>query len=989
MKLKYVAIFLVLLCCLMGAASAAEDTSLDTVGTAIDDSISVDSVPDDISDSVTTEPAVSDDSTIEEINEDAQTVENGEDSADADSEPSRAMNTNAANWSQLKDACNSGSNQVIDLTGTEYIIGDAITFGNSATIRGTSNSYITGNSTTIPFVNSNTSNSITFYNVNFRNINCLMLIQLQTNGISKLIDCTFTNITTGNDHHSVVYNNKGTMNITGCTFTNCTTGYGVVSNYRYGTTTGVTLNVKDSKFENNYALYEPGAINNCGILDVYNCTFLNNSAEWWAGAIHTHSDASTVINQSTFKHNLAGWNGGALFTYSVLEVYNSLFEDNNCTTDTGGGAIGSYNYESNYDILIENCTFKNNNNLDTNGHGGAITSLNGGYLNVYDSTFISNSATVGQAICAYNQNIENGTNDKPYLAVEDCTFINHTGTNDTVYVDGYINSFSGNTFINSPQTHYPGSGNTYNSIASPLQIKSNQLLASSSEDILGDTRPHDTIYVNSSSSNDASVTRKTKPGYCEGQSWDDAYGLSTGFFWAFQNINYDGNIIIADGEYIFDTAFDDWRARLMSRSCTITGFGDNVRFVFPDSYNIDFGSEEGYYQQTSIGVDENNQEIKISTPEMTITHVNIIFDCDVKVGSKNFKFINCTFNKGLTLSHDYESDDVLEMTFENCTFANPKADIAISDKVTASFDDDCTFPITAIDSLIDISSTEKGVVVITLTDNSTNPIDGATVKYSINGGENQTAITIDGGKVTIPGLTGEVTIDVFYEGNESFNGVTGNQFFNFTEEPEPANDTNGSNSTPATPAKVATKLAASKVTATYNVAKKLVITLTDKNGKKLANKKVTVKVGSISKTLKTDKNGKVSLNIASLVPKTYTATVKFAGDSSYAASTVKPKVVVNKAKVKLAAKAKTFKVKVKTKKLTATLKDNKGKVMKNTKLTLKVGKKTYTAKTNKKGVATFKITKLNKKGKYTATIKFAANKYFKALSKKVKITVKK
>ena len=325
------------------------------------------------------------------------------------------------------------------------------------------------------------------------------------------------------------------------------------------------------------------------------------------------------------------------------------------------------------------------------------------------------------------------------------------------------------------------------------------------------------------------------------------------------------------------------------------------------------------------------------------------------------------------------------MTFENCTFANPKSDITIADKVTASFDEDCTFPVTAVDSVVDISSPEKGVVVITLTDNSTNPIAGATFKYTVNSGEEQTNVTDSDGKFTFNGLTGEVTITVNYEGNESYNAIQGSQSFNFTE--EPANDTNGSNSTPVTPTKTATKLTAPKVTATYNVAKKLVITLKDAKGKALANKKVTVKVGSISKTLKTNSKGQVSVNVATLVPKTYTATVKFAGDSSYKASTVKPKVVVNKAKPKLAAKAKTFKVKAKVKKYTATLKNNKGKVLKKVKLTLKVGKKTYTAKTNAKGVATFKV-KLTKKGKNTATVKFAGNKYFKAISKKVKITVK-
>jgi len=141
--------------------------------------------------------------------------------------------------------------------------------------------------------------------------------------------------------------------------------------------------------------------------------------------------------------------------------------------------------------------------------------------------------------------------------------------------------------------------------------------------------------------------------------------------------------------------------------------------------------------------------------------------------------------------------------------------------------------------------------------------------------------------------------------------------------------------------------------------------------------------------LRTDKNGKVSLNVATLVPKAYVASISFAGDDDYNKASSTVKVVVSKAVPKLSAKAKTFKVKVKTKKYTVTLKNNKGKVMKKVKLTLKVGKKTYKATTNAKGKATFKITKLTKKGKYTATVKFAGNKYFKALSKKVKITVKK
>ncbi len=62
--------------------------------------------------------------------------------------------------------------------------------------------------------------------------------------------------------------------------------------------------------------------------------------------------------------------------------------------------------------------------------------------------------------------------------------------------------------------------------------------------------------------------------------------------------------------------------------------------------------------------------------------------------------------------------------------------------------------------------------------------------------------------------------------------------------------------------------------------------------------------------------------------------------------------------------------------------------IKKVKVTIKIGKKTYTAKTNSKGKATFKIKKLTKKGKYTAKITFKGNKYYKATTKKVKIVLK-
>lgn len=190
--------------------------------------------------------------------------------------------------------------------------------------------------------------------------------------------------------------------------------------------------------------------------------------------------------------------------------------------------------------------------------------------------------------------------------------------------------------------------------------------------------------------------------------------------------------------------------------------------------------------------------------------------------------------------------------------------------------------------------------------------------------------------------------------------------------------------------KIASSLTAPKVSTIYNVAKKLVITLKDVNGNILANKKVSVKVGSISKTLTTNTKGQVAVDISKLTPKTYTAKFTFAKDTIYEDSSNTAKVTVSKATPKIIAKKTTFKAKTKTKKYTITLKDNKGKVIKKAKVTLKVKGKTYKATTNSKGKATFKITKLSKKGKHTSTIKFAGNNLYKAVTKKgIKLTVKK
>ena len=70
------------------------------------------------------------------------------------------------------------------------------------------------------------------------------------------------------------------------------------------------------------------------------------------------------------------------------------------------------------------------------------------------------------------------------------------------------------------------------------------------------------------------------------------------------------------------------------------------------------------------------------------------------------------------------------------------------------------------------------------------------------------------------------------------------------------------------------------------------------------------------------------------------------------------------------------------------MKDHQNKAMKNTKVTIKINKKVYTAKTNSKGVATFKIKKLTKKGTFKSTVSYKGDKYYNMVTKTVKIKIK-
>ena len=371
------------------------------------------------------------------------------------------------NWGELKTYCEkTDKNYVLQLKeNTNFYpengddISNQITVRNNVTILGNTGAYIgdvSPKASTLFYTPistpENSGISLKLVNLTFKFISVSKLSSLDSGMVVELAgdctgnlleNCTFDNITALSGHSCVYYIKKGYTIVRNCNFTNINTCFGVLS--IYDPDAGLNCNtshmlVENSYFENNYATTEPGCINNCGQLIVKNSTFYKNSAFWWAGAIHTHSGANTTIYDSNFTDNVAGWNGGALYTYSYLQIYNTTFTSNNCTTNNGGGAIGACFYGTNPHIYIENSLFQYNTNncwsltnesTTGTGRGGAISIMDAGDLDVYNTTFIANSASIGTAICA-NQAQGYGS---PNVRLIGNKFINHTVVGDVLIID--------------------------------------------------------------------------------------------------------------------------------------------------------------------------------------------------------------------------------------------------------------------------------------------------------------------------------------------------------------------------------------------------------------------------------------------------------------------------------------------------------------------------------------------------------------------------
>ena len=352
-------------------------------------------------------------------------------------------------------------------------------------------------------------------------------------------------------------------------------------------------------------------------------------------------------------------------------------------------------------------------------------------------------------------------------------------------------------------------------------------------------------------------------------------------------------------------------------------------------------------------------------------------------------FYECSFNnvsvKGI-VDVPVRTNPYERYRIEDCTY-----DGILSDNYAVLSEDNrdyinATKP--RLESVLSMGFDEEGNLIVNVTDIDGNPLANYDVFISLNGDELTPYVLDDEGNLTLDLIemvgAGEINVTALFEDNDDYKGssasistflVVKTVIQNVTVE------------VPVAINPVQTAISASDLSATANTAKSLIVALKDANGNALSNKAIKVLVNGKESNIVTDSNGVAKINVNYANAGTYHYVLSFLGDNDYKACLKSVKVTVAKQAVKATFAKKTFKVKSKSKKISFTLKDGKGKAIKGKKITFTVNKKTYSAKTNAKGVATVKV-KLTKKGKFTAVAKFAGDNAYKAISKKAKITIK-
>ena len=221
---------------------------------------------------------------------------------------------------------------------------------------------------------------------------------------------------------------------------------------------------------------------NYGFLNATNCNFINNKADHDGGALATYWGNSYVYN-SVFRLNYADRDGGSVRVgiYSTTLTENCTFENN--TAKEWGGAL--YNWPGK--LTVNNCTISNNY---AGRQGGAM--ITSGPLTVTNSKIINNTAVkkggvvyiaeetphIPSTVIFENNYIEGNTAKVGSLVYADETTATGTNFNNNYWdidpnSDAWTNAFITNDLIDSPTIFIDENGNKITVTPKPSIVENN------------------------------------------------------------------------------------------------------------------------------------------------------------------------------------------------------------------------------------------------------------------------------------------------------------------------------------------------------------------------------------------------------------------------------------------------------------------------------------------------------------------------------------
>ena len=649
-----------------------------------------------------------------------------------------------------------------------------------------------------------------------------------------------------------------------------------------------------------------------------------------------------TFNNITFANNFKNGSdeeaGGAISNLNGdLTIINCLFENNTvyAVNRTNGGAI-----DNSGKLTVINSTFTNNvaNNSNSSGFrknaadGGAISNL--GNLYIYNTLFLENKA------------LRNGgairTQDGAKTYIENCEFNGNTAAyhesggsyGGAVYswdcnLDIYNSTFKNNKVIDISGYGAQGGAISYDRSSEVMNIISCQFINNTAEGV--GLVSGQSIYMGGSA----------KINYCS---------IDTSLYSPSQNVDLNYNLWAVN-----DTSIRQL-IEMLPASVKINSFAQVV--LSTDDSELKEGETIPVHVKLCWNGTDNQNNIDL-IPEQS---VSLKSNCGVLSKSEG-KLINGIFESTLKLNDTQ----------------NPEITVTIND-VNAVFNllntDDNTVRISA--SCDDITEGETAVITVTSNRNITGLClieigDGKYYAELVSGKAFADIVNLKAGKyialIRLYGAEAQTTVPI------TVNADAAKNVKNTTIEIRPD-----------------FSLTACDIS-TGERGQSISFTLKDIDKNILADKTVQIALNGKIYDAVSDENGICQLEIRLNKADTYTCAVSFTGDENYnAAPLAISKLAVNKKKTSLSASSKTFKLKAK-KQISVTLKtskspaDGKTYLYKGKKVTLTVKGKTYSAKTNAKGVAKFNV-KLTKKGKYSAKIKFSEDATYKASNKTIKITVK-